>query len=122
MRRKLTNVILIEVYRTIRWPVQTAQQMQERTFARAGLSHQRELFTARHFEIQILEDDQKAIPGAVALGQADGPDRGIARHGHGSTCILWGGDGERSRAYVKTASGGSSRAGFSVRRTWPLNS
>src|SRR5882724_948278 len=76
VRGKLTNVTLPEVYRTLRWPVQTSEQVQECTFASAGFADECKLFTLLDFQLHVFENHQLAIAGAVGFGKIDGADRG----------------------------------------------
>lgn len=66
-RRELTYVILPEVYRTARRSVQTAEQMEQRTFPRARFTHQRELFAARNLQIEARKNDQIVVAGAITF-------------------------------------------------------
>ncbi len=60
--------------------VQSADQMQQRAFARAGRAAQREEFAARHVEIDAAQDFERAPAHRVGLGQRAG---GKQRFGHG---------------------------------------
>gem|GEM_PF-4236125 len=61
VRRKLTYVILPEVYRTASRPVQTAEKMKKRAFAGAGFANESKLFAALDVEVEAAEDDQVSI-------------------------------------------------------------
>src|SRR5579862_12576 len=72
--RKLTYVILPEVYRTVRWPVQTAEQMQQRALARSGLPDQRQLLAFCDIQVQPAKNDQIGVAGTVPLLDIYGSD------------------------------------------------
>src|ERR1700678_4213759 len=61
--RELTNVILPEVYHTVRGSVQITSNMQSTAYARARFAHQRDALAARNFEIQPAENHQIAVAG-----------------------------------------------------------
>jgi len=82
-RRKLTYVILPEVYRTVRRPVQTAEQVQQRAFTSARLADQRQLLAGRNLQIQSAENHQIGVAGAVPLLQPNGPNHRNQRVGRG---------------------------------------
>src|SRR4051812_43155342 len=62
--------------------------MQQSTLARARFSDQGELLAACHLEAQILENDELAVAGAIALGQTDDTNCRIIRSGHARTLNL----------------------------------
>ena len=88
IRPKLTNVILSEVYRTACWSVQTAEKMQQGALARARLAHQRQPLPFRDFQIELIEDHQVRVAGAVALFELNGADDGLGQWSGVLTSIL----------------------------------
>ncbi len=72
--RERENVLLSEVYRTVRRPVQTSQKIQQRTFACAGLADQRQALSAIHLEGEAGENHQVAAAGLELLGKVDATD------------------------------------------------
>ena len=52
--------------------VQTADQMQQRAFARAGRAAQRERLTAHHVQINATQNFKHTLAHRVGLGQAAG--------------------------------------------------
>src|SRR5580704_12954493 len=86
--RELADVFMTEVYRTLRGPVQTAQQVQQRALARARLANQREAFAAGDVDIEAGEDHQFTAAGTIGLGKAGGADGDFVRNKHEPDTIL----------------------------------
>src|SRR5580692_1561041 len=86
--RELANVLMTEVYRTLRRPVQTAEQVQQSALARARLAHQRQPLAARDIEVETGENDQLRAAGAVGFGKSRGADGNLVRNKHGLNIIL----------------------------------
>ncbi len=65
--RETGYVLMIEVYRTCRRPVQTAQQIQEGALARSGLADDGNPFPAGDLELHIGEHDKIVIARNVSF-------------------------------------------------------
>ena len=75
--RESGNLDTPVVYRTVRRPVETAEQMEQSGFAGPRFAHQREHFAAMDFQVQARKDNQFRIPGGVLLGEIPRTDVGL---------------------------------------------
>ena len=67
--------------------IESADQMEQRAFARAGRAAQREKFAARHVEVHAAQDFQRALAHGVGFGESAG---GQERFAHGQPPIETG--------------------------------
>src|SRR5262249_42158160 len=70
--RKAAYVVLPEVYRTLRRPVQSAEQVQQRALSRSGFPDQSKFFAAGRFQVQPCKNHQLRSARAVGFLQSDG--------------------------------------------------
>jgi hypothetical protein len=72
VRRKSAYVVLPEVYRTVRWRVQTSQQVEQRALAGARLADQGHLLAFGYLQIQARENHQLGLARSIHLRQVHG--------------------------------------------------